>query len=59
MATMSTLKRVSTTTADTITAIADREDRTFIAQLDRIVDAGLKAMGETVPDRTPQPAGKA
>lgn len=52
----SPLKRVSEPTADTITAIAEREGRTFVAQLDRIVDAGLAALGETVPNRTPDPA---
>lgn len=44
----STLKRVSVDTEAKITALAAREDRTFVAQLDRVVEAGLKAMGEDI-----------
>lgn len=61
----SVLKRVSQTTEATITAIADREDRSFVAQLDRVVAAGLEALGEPVPDAiapnataTPTPPAK-
>lgn len=45
----SPLKRISQTTESTIKNIATREDRTFIAQLDRVVAAGLAALGEPVP----------
>jgi hypothetical protein len=46
----SVLKRVSPTTEATISELAAREDRSFVAQLDRVVAAGLQAMGEDVPD---------
>lgn len=52
----STLKRISTHTEQAITTLAGREDRTFIAQLDRVVDAGLQALGEPTPDRDSEPA---
>jgi len=45
----SVLKRVSPTTEATISELAAREDRSFVAQLDRVVAAGLAAMGEDVP----------
>lgn len=51
------LKRVSEPTAERVAEIARREGRTFVAQLDRIVDAGLAAMGEsTEPTAEPQTA---
>ncbi len=49
MASTSPLKRVSAHTEATVSALAEREDRTFIAQLDRIVAAGLQALGEPLP----------
>lgn len=53
------LKRVSPPAEAAIAALATREDRSFIAQLDRVVAAGLQALGEQVPDElAPQPAGK-
>jgi hypothetical protein len=42
----SKLKRVSAPTENAIVDLANREGRTFIAQLDRVVDAGLRALGE-------------
>lgn len=65
----SRLKRVSDETERAITALAERESRTFVAQLDRVVEAGLVALGERAPDkpaptgtgtpkRQPAPAGK-
>jgi hypothetical protein len=42
----SKLKRVSENTDRAITDLAEREDRTFVAQLDRVVAAGLHALGE-------------
>jgi hypothetical protein len=42
----SKLKRVSQDTEDAISALAEREGRTFVAQLDRVVKAGLEALGE-------------
>lgn len=45
----SRLKRVSEPTEAAITTLAGREDRTFVAQLDRVVAAGLHALGEDVP----------
>ena len=45
----SKLKRVSEDTDNAITTLAEREDRTFVAQLDRVVAAGLDALGEPVP----------
>lgn len=42
----SKLKRISEPTEATIATMAAREGRTFVAQLDRIVDAGLQALGE-------------
>jgi hypothetical protein len=45
----SKLKRVSEPAEAAITTIAVREDRTFVAQLDRVVAAGLEALGEQVP----------
>lgn len=42
----SKLKRVSEDTETAITELAERENRTFVAQLDRVVQAGLEAMGE-------------
>lgn len=41
----SKLKRVSPDTERVITDLANREDRTFVAQLDRVVLAGLDALG--------------
>lgn len=41
----SILKRVSPRTEAIISKLAKQEDRSFVAQLDRIVDAGLKAEG--------------
>lgn len=63
----SVLKRVSPTTEATISELADREDRSFVAQLDRVVAAGLEAMGldvpaaiaPTAPAATAKPARKA
>lgn len=50
----SRLKRVSEPTETTITALAAREGRTFVAQLDRVVTAGLQALGEPpLTDDTP------
>lgn len=40
------LKRVSEKTENTIAQLAEREGRTFVAQLDRVVQAGLEALGE-------------
>ena len=57
----SKLKRVSQDTEDAITALAEREGRTFVAQLDRVVQAGLEAMGERPkpkPTRKPATAAK-
>lgn len=47
----SNLKRVSPDVDVAVTALADREDRSFVAQLDRVVAAGLAALGEDVPDK--------
>jgi hypothetical protein len=53
----SRLKRVSEPAEAAIATLATREDRTFVAQLDRVVVAGLKALGEPVPaELEPQPA---
>jgi hypothetical protein len=46
----SKLKRVSAPTEECITTLATREGRTFVAQLDRVVHAGLEALGEPLPD---------
>jgi hypothetical protein len=46
----SQLKRVSQATETAVSALASREDRTFVSQLDRVVAAGLQALGEPVPD---------
>lgn len=51
----SKLKRVSAPAELAISTIADREDRTFVAQLDRVVAAGLAALGEQVPDEIAAP----
>lgn len=48
----SKLKRVSEPSETAILALANREGRTFVAQLDRVIDAGLAALGEPLPDRT-------
>lgn len=45
----SRLKRVSEPTEAAITTLAEREGRTFVAQLDRVVHAGLTALGEPSP----------
>lgn len=52
----SKLKRVSENTEAAINVLAEREERTFVAQLDVVVRAGLEAMGEAtlIPDTTPQ-----
>jgi hypothetical protein len=55
----SRLKRVSEPTEAAITTLAEREGRTFVAQLDRVVHAGLVALGEPsplAPAATPAPA---
>jgi hypothetical protein len=54
----SKLKRVSNHTEAAITDLAAREGRTFVAQLDRVVEAGLEAIGEPipVPETTTAPA---
>lgn len=52
----SPLKRVSEDTATRISELAEREGRTFVAQLDRVVDAGLKALGEPQPEQTAKSA---
>lgn len=53
----SRLKRVSEPTEAAIATLAEREDRTFVAQLDRVVVAGLTALGEPIPaELQPQPA---
>lgn len=44
------LRRVSPAAEASVLAIADRESRTFIVQLDRVVAAGLHALGEPVPE---------
>jgi len=54
----SKLKRVSNDTERVITDLAEREDRTFVAQLDRVVIAGLDALGLKA-DGTPKTAPKA
>ncbi len=54
----STLKRVSAPTERAITDLAKREGRTFVAQLDRVVQAGLTALGESLPEPD-QPAATA
>lgn len=62
----SKLKRVSEDTERTVTQIAEREGRTFVAQLDKVVEAGLDALGldtdgtpkSTRKRRTPATAGK-
>ena len=59
----SKLKRVSEDTADFIEELAEREGRTFVAQLDRIVDAGLVSLGlrdqaQTTAQPAAQPAPK-
>jgi hypothetical protein len=55
----SKLKRVSEDTADFIEELAEREGRTFVAQLDRIVDAGLVSLGlRDQAQTTAQPAPK-
>jgi hypothetical protein len=43
----SKLKRVSEQTEKAITTMAESEDRTFVAQLERVVEAGLDALGYT------------
>ena len=55
----STLKRVSIPLEAAITTLAKREDRTFVAQLDRVVEAGLQALGEAPMEapQKPAPAG--
>jgi hypothetical protein len=57
----SKLKRVSENTETAVLALAATEGRTFVAQLDRVVDAGLRALGQPglpVEDTpAPQPAG--
>lgn len=56
----SKLKRVSEPTERAITDLATREGRTFVAQLDRVVEAGLEALGEPLPtpaNPQPVPAG--
>lgn len=45
----SPLKRVSEPAAAAVSAIAKRETRTFVGQLDLVVRAGLEALGEDVP----------
>lgn len=50
----SKLKRVSNHTEAAINTLATREGRTFVAQLDKVVEAGLQAMGEPIP--TPETA---
>ena len=56
----SRLKRVSEPTEAAIATLAEREGRTFVAQLDRVAAAGLKALGEPVPAALePQPAAAA
>lgn len=52
----SQLKRVSENTERAITALATRESRTFVAQLDIVVEAGLAALGEQPAGTTPEPA---
>ena len=58
------LKRVSQPTEQAISELAQREGRTFVAQLDRVVDAGLVALGQDPvngtepPAPTPQPKGR-
>lgn len=49
----SKLKRVSAPTEAVIVDLANREGRTFVSQLDRIVDAGLNALGFDPIDRGP------
>lgn len=51
----SRLKRVSEPTETAITELAEREGRTFVAQLDRVVDAGLRALGVPSPHPEPEP----
>lgn len=51
---MSKLKRVSETTETAVTRVADREGRTFVAQLDRLVEAGFEHLGLT-PNGDPKP----
>lgn len=53
----SKLKRVSANTETIVNTLAEREGRTFVAQLDRVVEAGLIAMGEAQPEQ-PEPAKK-
>ena len=48
----SILKRVHPATEQAISELANREGRTFVAQLDRVVDAGFAALGEPIPDRS-------
>lgn len=50
----SKLKRVSETTEAAVTALAEREGRTFVSQLDRVVTAGLEALGEIPKPKTPR-----
>ena len=44
------LRRVSPAAERGVLAVAERESRTFIVQLDRVVAAGLHALGEDVPE---------
>lgn len=50
----SKLKRVSENTERVIAQLAEREDRTFVAQLDRVVEAGLNAL-DLDPNGDPKP----
>lgn len=52
----SKLKRVSEPAEAAIATLATREGRTFVAQLDRVVAAGLTTLGEPVPDGLTEPA---
>jgi hypothetical protein len=54
----SKLKRVSEPTEAVINELAEREGRTFVAQLDRVVDAGLVALGERKPPESAPAKGK-
>jgi hypothetical protein len=49
MATDTKLKRISQSTETAVLELAQREGRTFIAQLDRVVEAGLQALADTPP----------
>ena len=55
----SRLKRVSEPTEQAVAKIAEREGRTFVAQLDRIVHAGLLALGEPTPTPIEPPVATA